>query len=192
MGFISRIFLKGLLTLLPILLTLFLLAWVATRAEWAFGEPLRAWLPDAFYFPGMGVVMCLILVFLVGLMVNNYLTQKFFDWLEVQLEKMPVIRSIYSPIRDVTQLFARSSSSTAHRVVMVQMDNGGEVLGLVTRDSFQDLPGGAIADGSIAVFLPFSYGVGGFTLIVPKSRTRDTGIPADKAMQLAITGWIKG
>ncbi|MES2964748.1 MAG: DUF502 domain-containing protein, partial [Bdellovibrionota bacterium] len=188
--FISRIFLKGLFTLLPILLTIFLLVWVASSAEWAFGEPLRAFLP--FYFPGLGVAVALTVIFIVGLLVNNYLTQKFVEMLETQLERVPIIKSIYSPLRDVTQLFARKDgAATQQRVVLVKFE-GAEVMGLVTRDTFGDLPKGMAVDGDkIAVFLPFSYGVGGITVLASKSSVRETDLPAEKAMQLAITGWIK-
>ena len=190
MGFVSRVFLKGLFTLLPILLTIFLLAWVASGAEWAFGEPLRALLP--FYFPGLGVVLALVIVFVVGLMVNNYLTQKLVEVLEDLLERVPIIKNIYSPLRDVTQLFARDkATSTQQRVVLVQFD-GLELMGLVTRDKFGDLPKGMVGEGEkVAVFLPFSYGVGGITVLVQKNRVRETDLPAERALQLAITGWIK-
>ena len=194
MAFIYRIFLKGLLTLLPITLTLYLLVWVATKAEAIFGDPLRHYFPGDMIFPGTGVLIIIIVIFLVGLLVNNYLTKRFFEWLERQIEHTPIIRSIYGPLRDVTNLFASpgGAGAQAQRVVMVRFDSiGTEMLGLMTRDSFNDLPNGAILPGSVAVFIPFSYGMGGFTVIVQKSQVRETTIAADRAMQLAITGWIK-
>ena len=193
MAFVYRVFLKGLLTLLPITLTVYLLFWVFTRAELAFGTPIRASLPGILDFPGIGVVLALLFIFIVGLLVNNYLTQSIFDWVERRLEKMPVIRAIYGPLRDVTNLFAsQAKGGINQKVVMVAMgSNGLEMMGLVTRDTFGDLPKGTIPEGSIAVFIPLSYGMGGYTYIVPKTRIRETAIPADKAMQLAITGWIK-
>jgi len=189
MAFISRIFLKGLIALLPISLTIFLLSWIASTMEDAFGSPLQSVLGDI-YVPGLGVLLALVLIFIVGILVNNYLTQKFFDWMEAQVEKTPIIRSIYSPLKDVTQLFSRKAEGGSQRVVIIPF-NGVEVMGLVTRDRFTDLPSGMIKPDSIAVFLPFSYGVGGITVIVPKASVRETGLPAEKAMQLAITGWIK-
>ncbi|MES2857120.1 MAG: DUF502 domain-containing protein [Bdellovibrionota bacterium] len=189
MGFISRIFLKGLLALLPISLTVVLITWIASAAEAVLGTPLRSVLGDL-YIPGFGVLLALILIFFVGILVNSYFTQKFFEWLEKQVERMPVIRSIYSPIKDVTQLFARKSDGSSQRVVLIPF-NGVEVMGLVTRDKFLDLPEGMIKPESVAVFLPFSYGVGGITVIVPKSSVRESGLPAERAMQLAITGWVK-
>lgn len=192
MGTLYRIFLKGLLALLPISLTAYVITWIATSMEELFSGPLRS---GSLYFPGAGLVLALVFIFMVGLLVNTYVTQRLMKWLEAQVQKMPLIRSIYSPLRDVTRLFANASSEKAasQRVVMVTLENWGvEVMGLVTRDTFDDLPPDAIRPTSIAVFVPFSYGVGGFTIIVPRNRIRETNIPADKAMQLAITGWIKG
>ena len=74
---------------------------------------------------------------------------------------------------------------------MVRMSDGVESMGLITRDKFGDLPKDTIPDDHVAVFLPFSYGVGGFTVLVAKSQVRETSLSAEKAMQLSITGWIK-
>jgi uncharacterized membrane protein len=189
LGKISSIFLKGLITLLPISLTIFLIIWIASSLENAFGFPLHSMLGEL-YIPGFGVLLALVLIFVVGLLVNNYLTQKFVAWFGAKLAKAPIIGSIYSPLKDMTQLFARKSEGGHQRVVMIPYQ-GVEALGLVTRDHFTDLPNGVVAKDSLAVFLPFSYGMGGITVIVPKSSAREVPLPAEKAMQLAITGWIK-
>lgn len=201
MATIYRIFLKGLLTLLPITLTIYMLALIVSRVETTLREPLQSSLPESFQgivsVPGFGIFVALLLVFVVGLLVNSYLTNWFFGWLETQLGNLPIVRSIYGPLRDVTKLFSRQTERGEQRVVMVQLDADSsasppiEAVGLVMRDSFGDLPAGSILPESVAVFIPFSYGIGGFTLIVPKSRVRETSLPAERALQLALTGWIK-
>ena len=193
MSFVYRIFLKGLLALLPITITIYLLVWIATTFESAFGGPLRRTIPGALDLPGVGVIVGLITIFVVGLLVNNLLTHRIIRWFESRLEEMPVIRSIYSPIRDITQLFSKTETGAQQRVVMVQPYGplGGEVLGLVTRDHFGDFPEGAIAPDSVAVFIPLSYAMGGSTMIFKRTQIRETGLNADRAMQLALTAWIK-
>lgn len=194
MSTLSRIFVKGLFTLLPITLTIYLLAWITTRLDALLGEPLRTMAPAGFYFPGAGFLVVMILIFSVGLLVNSYLTQPFINWMEAQFQRLPVVRSIYNPLKDVTSLFAKNtsadSSGQSQRVVMVKMGSV-EAMGLVTRDQFSDLPPGTVATESVAVFIPFSYGMGGFTVLVPKADVRETGLAAERAMQLAITGWVK-
>lgn len=163
--------------------------------EGAFAGPLQNLFPHFFGFTGAGLLVGMSLVFLVGLAVNSYVTQRFVDWIDARLENLPVIRTIYGPIRDVTNLFSSQGANAHQRVVMVQMDTckegGIEALGLITRDTFMDLPPGSVPAGSVSVFIPYSYGMGGITMVVPRSRTREISIPADRAMQLAITGWIK-
>ncbi len=191
MAFLSRVFIKGLFTLLPMTLTIALLIWIVSKAEWAFGEPLRELLPPTLYFPGAGVALAIVVIFIAGLMVNNYLANQLVGWLETQVERMPIVKSIYAPIRDVTQLFTKNGPQQHQRVVMVKISEGVETMGLITRDRFHDLPAGTIAPDHVAVFLPFSYGVGGFTVIVAKTALRETLLPAEKALQLSITGWVK-
>lgn len=199
MRFVYRIFIKGVLTLLPISLTVYLLVWFAGALEGFFAGPLQNLFPKLFGFTGAGFIVGMTLVFLVGLTVNSYLTQRIVDWVDERLENLPVIRTIYGPIRDVTNLFASHGANSHQRVVMVQISepiNGQinaplEMLGLITRDSFLDLPKGSILNDSVSVFIPFSYGMGGFTVVVARSRVREIPIPADRAMQLALTGWIK-
>ena len=194
MAFIYRIFLKGLLTILPIAVTVYLLVWIARLFETFFAGPLRGSLPDQRLFPGVGLLFGLVLIFLVGLLVNNYLANRMIQWFEARLETMPVVRSIYGPIRDITQLFAKSEkANSSQKVVLVKPygPDGAEVLGLVTRDSFADLNLEMQMSDRVAVFLPFSYAMGGNTLIVPKSAIRDVPLDPDRAMQLALTAWIK-
>jgi uncharacterized membrane protein len=190
MSYLSRVFIKGLFALLPITLTIFLLLWLATTAEQLFGDPLRRLFP--FYFPGAGVILAAILIFFVGLLVNSYLTRKFFEWLEHQVERMPIIKTIYSPLRDVTNLFSRAGGAANQRVVMVPLGpNGIEVMGIVMRDHFEDLPKDTLKSDSVAVFIQLSYGVGGITVLAPRASIREVPIAADKALQLSLTGWVK-
>ena len=192
MNAIYRIFGKGLLTVLPIMLTLYLLFWIAGSAESFFGDPLRQILPEALYVPGLGVVVGLTLIFFVGLLLNNYIAERFMRWLEETLENLPVVKAIYSPLRDVMNIFARTDKSSIKRVVLVDFEElGVKAIGMVTRERFDDFPQGSIPADHVAVLIPLSYMVGGMTIIVPKNRVREINIGPEKAMQLALTAWIK-
>lgn len=191
-GRLQAIFVRGLFTLLPLLLTLFLVIWLISSLESAFGDAALALLPKSFYVPGLGLVLALLVIMATGLLVENYLAGKLLHKLEDALKKAPVIRAIYSPIKDLTDLFRRTKGPDGgQRVVFVKVGTGIEVLGLVMRDQFHDLGKTPIADSTVAVFIPFSYGFGGFTALVGPEALRDAGIPAERALQLAITGWVK-
>lgn len=187
---LSAIFGKGLLTVLPIMITLYLLFWIAGAAENFFGGPLRQVFPDA--PPGLGLAIALVLIFFVGLGLNNYITSRFMVWLEKTLENLPIFKAIYSPVRDVMSLFSRSDQSAPKRVVMVELDHlGAKVIGMITRERFDEFPAGTIPPDHVTVLIPLSYMVGGITIIVPKTSVREVNISPEKVMQLALTAWVK-
>lgn len=188
----NLVFLKGLLTLLPIALTVSLLTWVIRSLEASFGGALTTLLPSRFYIPGLGLVLAVLAILATGLIVENYLTGSFMRRFEELLKRAPVIRTIYSPLKDLADLFSRTQNSgQGQKVVFVQTAPGIESMGLVMREHFDDLPSGTVPIGKIAVFVPLSYGFGGFTLVVDRAATRDAGLPAERALQLAITGWVR-
>lgn len=65
--------------------------------------------------------------------------------------------------------------------------SGMEVLGLVTREGIEELPG----EEKVAVYVPFSYMLGGMTYIVSRDKIRNINIPVDQALKLSVTAWIK-
>ena len=74
----------------------------------------------------------------------------------------------------------------------IGFDGGKEVLGLVTREHFNDVdPNLRINPEKIAVYVPMSYGLGGYTILVHKNQVTPLDIPVEKAMSLALTAWIK-
>jgi uncharacterized membrane protein len=89
-------------------------------------------------------------------------------------------------------LFAGGGTDNMKKVVIVNFEKlGFKSIGLVTREEFSDIPEGTFQDDNIAVYVPMSYMLGGFTTIVPRSSVTEVDIPVEKAFKLAITGWIK-
>lgn len=189
---INSIFLKGLFTLLPIALTISLLIWVVRSLESSFGDILTALMPTRFYIPGLGLVLAVFAILFTGVLVENYLAGSFLKRLEEFFKRAPVIRTIYSPLKDLTDLFSRTKGPDhGQEVVFVRTAPGIESMGLVMRDNFDDLPAGCVPAGKVAVFIPLSYGFGGFTVVVDRESIRDANLPAERALQLAITGWVR-
>lgn len=189
---INSLFLKGLLTLLPIALTISVLIWIVRSLESAFGDALIVMLPERFYIPGLGLGLAVLAILATGVMIENYFSGPFVQRFDELLKRAPVIRTIYSPLRDLTELFSRTQDAgQAQQVVFVRVTEHIEAMGLVMRENFDDLPKGAVLPEKVAVFIPLSYGFGGFTLLLDRAAIRDAGIPAERALQLAITGWVR-
>ena len=187
---ISKTFLAGLATILPIVATFYLLFWLATSAESVLGPFLRIVLPDRVYRPGMGVGAGLILIFLVGLLMHAWIVRKVFAWGEALLYRMPIVKSVYGSIRDLSHFLSASGEREKDRrqVVMVTLgDSGAQVMGFVTRKEFSEFPEGIAGKDSVAVYIPMSYQIGGHTLVVSRSAVRSVDMSIREAMQFILT-----
>jgi len=76
----GKTFLTGFITILPIVLTVYLLYWLVVSAETALGNVIRLVLPEDMYWPGMGTIAGLLVVFLVGLLMHAYVVRRLFAW----------------------------------------------------------------------------------------------------------------
>lgn len=193
MSKIQKIFISGLISFLPLAVTIYIVYAGVTIVENLLGTLLIRILPHSTYIPGYGFLATMVLIFLLGLALNNFVTAGILKRLQEKLTEVPFIKVVYSPLRDLMNLFSKSHGSQAlQKVVLVQFDHGKEVLGLVTREHFNDLGGGLVINPEkLAVYIPMSYGMGGYTLIVDKTQVKPVDIPVEKAMSLALTAWIK-
>lgn len=192
MKLLNRLFWKGIIAVLPVTLTLYLFLIILNKAETFFGTMLKNFIGSEFYLPGLGIFLTVILMILVGGLVSNFLTGSIINFFMNQFERVPFIKTIYNPLRDLISLFGGSAHNNMKKVVLIKLENlGVEAIGLVTREEFDDIPEGQIGENSIAVYIPMSYMLGGFTAIVSRDAVKELDIPVEKAIKLAITGWIK-
>lgn len=192
MNALNRLFFKGLIVVLPVTISLYVLILVATKAEAVFGGLIKKLIGESLYVPGLGIVITFLAILAVGVLVSNFITGKILNWGIGKFEKAPFIKAIYSPIKDLISLFAGGGQDSMKKVVFVNFEKMGyKSIGLVTREEFSDLPLNSVNDDDIAVYIPMSYMLGGFTAIVPRSSVTELNIPVEKAIKLAITGWIK-
>lgn len=191
---IQKIFLSGLISFLPIAVTIYIVYAGITIVENLLGRFIIQVLPENYYIPGYGFLATLIIIFLLGLLLNNFVTAGILIRLQERLTEVPFVKVVYSPLRDLMNLFSKGAGDGAmKKVVFVQFDDGKEILGLITREYFSDLLAHniEISPGKVAVYIPMSYGLGGYTVLVDKSQIKPADIPVEKAMSLALTAWIK-
>lgn len=192
MKIINRLFFKGLIVVMPVTLTIYLMVAISTKAESLFGNLIKDLLGPGLYIPGLGILFTILSIIGVGILAGNFITGRLIDWGTSRFEKIPFLKAIYNPLKDLMSLFAGSGQDNMKKVVMVNFDKlGFKAIGLVTREEFSDLPANTIDQGNIAVYIPMSYMLGGFTAIVPRENVTEVDIPVEKAFKLAITGWIK-
>lgn len=187
---INKAFFRGLITLLPITLTIYILYSAIIILENLLGSVLRLLLP--MYIPGLGFIVTLVVIYLFGLLLNNYLTGRFLMSLEDRLTRVPFLKAVYSPLRDLMNLFSQNGKKEMGAVVLVHFkDTGMKMLGIVTRENLSDLKLPSSTQTDVAVYFPFSYALGGNTMLVPRECMTEVDLPIEKAMSLAITAWVK-
>lgn len=188
MATLGRIFLAGLATLLPMVITVWLVVWLAMTSERALGELIRVVIPEQWYLPGMGLVATIGVILAVGLLARNVLLRKLFSLGEALFNRIPLVKTVYGAIRDLVQFVASGGKGQFNRVVMIRpFDNDIELVGFVTREDFEGLPLGLEGQGKVAVYTPMSYQIGGYTLYISEERIRPVDMSMEDAMRFAVT-----
>ncbi len=191
--FISRNILTGLVTILPVVLTLYLLYWLAVSAESALGGLIRLVLPESLYWPGMGLIAGMVVVFVVGLLTHIYVVQRLFAAVEQLLYRMPLIKSVYRAIRDFFDYFSPTTKKEFKQVVAVSIgDTGMQVIGFVTQAIPERLPKDFRGEDSILVYLPLSYMIGGYTVLMQRSAVRPLDMTMEEALRFTLTAGVAG
>ncbi len=188
---LGTLFLQGLIAILPIALTVYLVYWLAASAESVLGKAMRFVIGDDYYVPGSGVLAGFLITLGIGLLLRIWLFRKVFSLGELLLQKIPGVKSLYGSIRDMVGLFDASKQNEFDKTVMVTLADGHvRLMGLVTREDFGDLPKGIGDEHTVAVYLPMSYQLGGFTVMVPKAQITPVEMKIDQAMQFVLTAGV--
>jgi uncharacterized membrane protein len=183
--------LKGLVALLPIGLTVYLVYWLAVAAEKLFSRVLKLVIPDSAYWPGLGLVAGLVVLYLAGLAVNAYFVRRALRFGDDLFARIPVVKTFYVAIRDFMRFFpSAGKGSDLKRVVLVPF-GPGKAIGFVTSESSTAL-GVAEGDDLVAVYLPMSYMIGGYTVFLPRHAIEPTALSVEAGMRLALMGGVQG
>ena len=187
---LGGILLKGLVTILPISLTIYFVYWLGVTTESLLSKPIKLVIGEA-YWPGMGVTAGFIILFVVGLAVNAFLVRRVLGFGEELLLRVPVVKTVYSAIRDMTRLVnTDKKKGDLDRVVTVDVGLG-RLIGFVTQEHANTLGIGG-GDDLVAVYLPMSYQIGGYTIYLPRSKVVETDLTVEQAMRIVLTGGVRG
>jgi uncharacterized membrane protein len=188
---LGGILLKGLVTILPIGLTIYFVYWLGVTTESLLSKPIKWVSGEANYWPGMGLVTGFVILFVVGLAVNAFLVRRVLSFGEDLLLRVPVVKTVYSAIRDMTRL-VNTDKKKGDLDRVVTLDYGpGKLIGFVTQEHANQIGIGG-GDDLVAVYLPMSYQIGGYTLYVSRSKVTETDLTVEQAMRIVLTGGVRG
>ncbi len=188
MNRLITLMLKGLVAVLPIGLTVYLLFWILSTAE-SLAKPLVLLVvPQDYYFPGLGLATSLVLLAMIGLFVNLYGVRYLMKLSHRIFERIPLVKSIYGAIRDMMTVFNLSKKQELQSVVALEIQ-GMQVIGFVTGEKTgQRLFGDA---DLVGVYLPLSYQIGGMTVYVSREKLTALDLTMEEGMRIAVTGGVQ-
>ncbi len=173
-------FLRGLLFLVPIVITLYI---IVASIQWLDGLlPIEV--------PFLGLLTILFTITLFGYLGTTLLAKPFFDIFEGFLIRVPLVKIIYTSLKDLVGAFV-GDKKKFNQAVVVTMDPGTglQKLGFITQDDLQAL--GVI--GSVAVYCPHSYNFSGNLFIVPKDYIKPIhGVQSSDIMKFIVSGGVSG
>ena len=187
---IYQYFFRGLITFLPLALTVYVLFLFVTWTEGVAMALIRPVIGD-FYLPGLGIVLGAGLIVGLGFFISLPSTARLLSWVELPFTNLPVVKSIYSSLKNFADYFAPHEKD-AQQVVLLRMP-GGELstVGLVTRQSMKGLARGLNElEDHVAVYLPMGYMIGGYTVFVPRSWTTPIDMTVEEAMRSALIAFM--
>lgn len=192
MGQLTSTFLRGLGVVLPLALTVWILVWFVTSTESLLQPMFTFILPEEYYLPGLGLALGFIVVYAAGVLVQLFIVKRIWEALERLLERIPLVKTVYTALNDFFDFFSRNRSDDAARVVSVDVGGGALLIGFVTDDTPRAINVSGSSEDRIAVYLPMSYQIGGYTLLVTRDKVTELDLGVEEAMRMVLTAGIGG
>jgi len=185
-----RYFFRGLITILPVGITVYLLYLFLAWSEQMALVVLRPFI-GTFYVPGLGLLLGVLCIVAIGYLVSKKSMSRYLGWIELPFTNIPVVKSIYSSLKSFADYFAPSSKNTTQQVVILRVPGQPlEVVGLVTRVGTDGLPPGFLPGNRVAVYLPMGYMIGGYTVFVPQEWVQPIEMSVEEAMRSSLIAWM--
>ena len=177
-------FIKGLLVFVPIGLTIFLLFWAFTTLDSAVSKLL-----PFIKVPGLGILLTVVIIIVIGFLASNFLGRKLFGFIDRIFNRLPLVKLLYSAVKDILDAFAGDKKSF-DRPVLASISPGAnaKIVGFITRDSLENF---GLTD-HIAVYVPQSYNFAGNVLLFPKESIEPLEIESSQAMAFIVSGGLSG
>ncbi|EGI78244.1 DUF502 domain-containing protein [Hylemonella gracilis] len=183
--------LAGLLVLVPLIITLWVLNWVVGTLDQTLRILPRAWHPDTLlglHIPGLGVIFAVVVVLVIGALASNFIGNQLIAWGNALLQRIPVVRSIYSGVKQVSDTLFSEKGNAFRQAVLVQWPRPGMwTIGFVTGTPGGDLVNHLQGD-YLSVFVPTTPNpTGGYFVMLPRADCVVLAMNVDEALTYVIS-----
>ena len=191
MSALRKWLIAGLLVIVPLVITLGVLNWIIGTLDQTLAILPEAWQPDkllGMHIPGFGVILTLLILLIVGGITSNFIGRKLVGWGDALVRRIPVVRSIYSSVKQVSDTVFSESGNAFRTAVLVQWPREGVwTVAFVT-----GTPSGEVAallrDEYLSVFVPTTPNPpGGYFVMVRKSECIELEMSVDAALKYIVS-----
>lgn len=179
MHLVVRYFLRGLAVIVPIAVTVWVVWQIFTRLDRLIDAP----------YPGLGLALTLIAIFVTGLLVSNFVGRSILRATELLFARAPLVKIVYSSVKDLVDAFV-GDKRRFDRPVSVALTSDGALraVGFVTRDDLPFLG----SPGTSAVYFPQSYNFAGNVILVESTRITPIEADSSQVMAFVVSGGVSG
>lgn len=192
MSALRKWLLAGLLVLVPLIITLWVLDWVVSTLDQTLNILPQAWHPDrllGIHLPGMGVLLALVIVLSIGALASNIIGHRLVGWWHALLHRIPVVRSIYSGVKQVSDTLLSEKGNAFRKALLVRWPHDQ----MWTIAFLTGSPGGAVAQhldatDYLSVYVPTTPNpTGGYFVMVRRSDCLELAMSVDEALTYVIS-----
>jgi uncharacterized membrane protein len=184
---LTRNFIKGLLVLLPITLTVYIAYFLFIRIDRLGRIILSQWIVREDILIGLGFLFTMIFIILAGYVSSFWATSAVLKWIEGQFVRTPFMKGVYGTIRDTVHSLFGEKKFFSQSVLVDLPALGYKRVGFITQDPPEFFEGG---EEMIVVYLPHSFQVSGEMIVIPKSRITFLDLPPEAALKLIMSAGI--
>jgi len=179
---VKKLFITGLVAIMPIGVTLFVLYTILSFVDGLLGNTIYKAI--GFRIPGLGILLVASLVLLMGIFVNSYLGRKAKQGLEKKLISMPLVGNIFSPIKDLVGNITENNAENFKSAVIVKFPNEYSYsIGFITKDNIDIL-----GQDRLAIFVPTTPNpTNGFLMYLKAEEVIKIDMPIEQALQTIIS-----
>ncbi|WP_050470188.1 DUF502 domain-containing protein [Herbaspirillum chlorophenolicum] len=186
-----KYFITGLLILVPLAITVWVLNLIIGTMDQSLLLLPPSWRPEAllgFYIPGLGTILTLLIIFLTGLAARNFIGRQIVSVWEGILTRIPVVKSIYSSVKQVSDTLFSSSGNAFRKAVLIQYPRHGSwTIAFLT-----GTPGGEVKNhlegDYISVYVPTTPNpTSGFFLMLPRAESIELDMSVDEALKYIVS-----
>ena len=190
---IKRYLIAGILVILPLLITIYILTAFLQFADGILGKFINTYLKEilGFYIPGLGLILFLIIIFFTGFLTTHFLGKRFYLLVDKALRRFPLVGLVYPSIKQIIDFLFTPRHPGFKRVVLIEYPRSGVwAIGFSTNEGFREA-NRKTAKELLNIFIPSSPGpLTGFFILVPREDVIFLDIAIEDAIKLIVSGGL--